>query len=177
MSVPEVLAYVAAGTTSVSAVAAAVSARTNLRSVRRANLPLVYGEPGYGRKPGGYRNEEEAANAPVTDVFVVLHNDGPGTAIEVRCCLRTTSGDWQSDPIDAIRAMRPGESVPADSGFRFSPPWREDSKRTSWGVATRFRDTDGGGWETFNQRFPPGGLTTQRLRSSRWQVRRAKTDW
>jgi hypothetical protein len=46
MSVPSVVAYVAAGAGAVSAIASAVSARTNLWAVRRANLPLVYGEPG-----------------------------------------------------------------------------------------------------------------------------------
>jgi hypothetical protein len=177
VSVPEVLAYVATGAGSVSAVASAVSARTNLWSVRRANLPLVYGEPSYGRAPGAYHNQEEAANAPVTGVFVRLHNDGPGTATEVRCCLRSGSGDWRSEPVDPVRAMRPGEIVPVDSGFEFQPPWALNPDIKSWGVATRFQDTSGREWETFNQRYPAGRMSTRKLRSSAWQVTREKADW
>jgi hypothetical protein len=64
MSIVEVLGFVGAGAGGISAIAAAVSARTNLTSVRRANLPFVYGEPTYGRAPGVYKTHEEADNAP-----------------------------------------------------------------------------------------------------------------
>lgn len=176
---PVVLAYVAAGTGSISAIAGAVSARTNLSAVRRANLPLVYGEPAFGRKFGPWRTQEEADNAPITGVFVRLRNDGPGTAVEVRCCLRSTSGDWMSQPIDPVRAMHPGEIVPIESrpGFGFQVPWEVDPGVTSWGVATRFQDTSGREWETFNQRFPAGQMSGRKLRSSAWQLTRARVDW
>jgi hypothetical protein len=167
MSIVEVLGFVGAGAGGISAIAAAVSARTNLTSVRRANLPFVYGEPTYGRAPGVYKTHEEADNAPITGVFVVLHNDGPGTGVEVRCRLRSTSGDWCSDVTDAVRAIRPGESV---ERFGFHPPWVEDPNVQSWGVATRFHDTSGREWETFNQRYPAGPLGRRRLR-------RRKVDW
>jgi hypothetical protein len=170
MSAPEVLAYVAAGAGGVSAVAGAVSARTNLSSVRRANLPFVYGEPAFGRAPGAYKTREEADNARITGVFVVLHNDGPGTAVEVRLRLRSTSGDWSSEATDAVRAIRPGETV---ERFGFQPPWEVDPDVRSWGVATRFQDTAGREWETFNQRYPAGPLTRRRLTG----LRRRAVDW
>ena len=162
--VPEVLAYVAAGAASISAIASAVSARTNLAAVRRANLPLVYGEPGLGLPfDDSFAKADEKTGASVTAVDLRLVNDGPGTAVEVRCCLRSTSGDWRSDVTTAVRAMHPRERVPM--GFQFRTPWEVDPNITSWGVATRFLDTSGREWETFNQRFPPGKLRIQRLQS------------
>ena len=89
MGVPEALAYVAAGAASLSAIASAVSARSSLSAVRRANLPLVYGEATYYTAGSGYGDSTEAA------VQVRLSNDGPGTAVDVRCCLRSTAGDWR----------------------------------------------------------------------------------
>ena len=159
--------YVAAAAGSVSAIAGAVSARTNLSAVRRAYLPFVYGEAVYGTTSVGSLSPEQLAEAKYANVVVRLINDGPGTAVDVRVCLRSTAGDWTSaERPDAVRALRPGDSV---DGFRFRPPWEENPNVESWGVATRFRDTSGRQWESFNQRYPSGDLTRRRLRS--------KTDW
>jgi hypothetical protein len=110
---------------------------------------------------------------------------GPGPAIEVRCCLQSTDGDWRSDVTDAVRAIRPGDSI---EGFRFNPPWEDNPSVTSWGVATRFKDTAGREWNSFNQRYPAGKLERVRVRRAVGRVRvvrsgvwqwlgREKADW
>lgn len=83
------LAYVGAGAGGISAAASAVSARTNLSAVRRANLPLVYGEPELEQF------ETETLEWVESGVNVKLYNDGPGTAVEVRVCLRSATDGWR----------------------------------------------------------------------------------
>lgn len=165
MSIPEALVYVATSTGALSAVAGAVTASTTLRSVRRANQPLVYGEMAFDRVPGPWRNEEERDNAPIRGVFVYLYNDGPATALEVRCNLRSTSGSWRMDWSDPVRAIRPGESMPTEGGFRFPSPWTTfmNVDNEPWGVATRFQDSTGRTWESYNQRWPTAPLMTRRV--------------
>jgi hypothetical protein len=125
----------------------------------------VYGEPAEGKAGQVFRNQEDYENAPVVNIFVQVYNDGPGTAVDVRVWLVSSSGEWASgQDVEPIRALRPGTSV---GPFRFRPPWDEDENIQSWGIATRFQDTSGRTWESFNQRYPSGELTRKRV--DRWR--------
>jgi hypothetical protein len=149
------------GLAAVAAVAAAASARTAARGVALGHRPYVYGERGSATAESG---------------SVRLHNDGPGTAVEVRwriCAPGAEPTGW-SDP---IRAMQSGEIAPPE-GQKPPPttlPLGIDGHAFGWFVETEFGDIRGARWRLRNERGEPSAAAVlTRLRSGRFDLWRSR---
>jgi hypothetical protein len=185
------------GAMSVSSVAYVAAAR----EASRPSLPRYRREqasrPSAGQTSHSFTASRASAGKPVriamTRSAITLPSQGVRPAAQRRdraghrgpLLPASTDGDWRSDVTDAVRAIRPGDSI---EGFRFNPPWEDNPSVTSWGVATRFKDTAGREWEAFNQRYPAGRLERVRVRRAAGRVRvvragalrwlgREKADW
>jgi hypothetical protein len=144
------------GLAAVGAIAAAVSARASARNVALSNRPYVYGEPAFS---SGSRSHA-----------VRFHNDGAGTAVEVRYRVVTSRGDYSkwSEP---VRAMRPGEITPPPEaeGFEFETPRDDKGLALEWFIETEFSDIGGTRWRLRNDRRDNSPATVQRLRTRPYQ--------
>lgn len=164
---------IAIGLAAVSAAAAAVSAVATKQSVERSHRPFVWPAISHG-SDGGTRV-----------LRVRLHNDGAGVAYDVRwsfgTIIESSPGTYDENREDAkteaslaIRAIRPGESVPPRG-------WLEKEVRlppddVGW-ILVRWSDAGGVRWEASDQ--GPAALRTppRRLRKSCWEVWRPASDW
>jgi hypothetical protein len=154
---------VAVGLAAISAIAAAVSARSAARGVALNHRPYVYGEP-------------QSATGGIASVR--LHNDGPGTAVEVRWRLRAPEGEpteWSS----SIRAMQPGEVLPPYGSDPMSAevPDGIDGHQFRWFVEAEYSDIRGARWRLHNDRASLSATATpRRIRKGiidRWRLLRA----
>lgn len=162
----------------VSAIAAAISARSSRQAVVRSHAPFVW--------------PSIAIRGPVLglhQVGVRLHNDGPGVAFNVRFSVANKQegfGDIYAIP--PIRAMRSGEKVPPhpepepqvqpmirDDVYEYPLPGPLDQ---SWWVVVRYADGLGGSWEIRAPIDPQGTLRgPHRLRSGRLDRWRRAARW
>jgi hypothetical protein len=169
---------VAAVASSLSAFAAAVSARSSRQAVTRSNAPFVWPALRIGSRDSG-----------VFSFYVRLHNDGPGVAFNVRFTVRTRE-DEHGYVIPPIRAMRSGEVVPphpepqeqpirdAEDGSReYAVAGPRSLDAPSW-VVVRFSDALGRRWEVAAPADPHDALLgPRRLRARRFQVWRRHENW
>jgi hypothetical protein len=79
MDAPEWATVASAVAGAGGAIAAWRSARASRDAVRRSNMPFVW--PSYEVE---YGEEEPTTGLQLNTVRVVLHNDGPGIALDVR---------------------------------------------------------------------------------------------
>jgi hypothetical protein len=158
-----------------SAVAAAVSAVASRKSVERAHRPFVW--------PAIFHGSD--GDTPV--LRIRLHNDGAGVAYDVRwsfgTIVETSPGSYDEDRDEArqeaslaIRAIRPGESVPPEDHGWLEKEVALPPDDVGW-ILVRWSDSAGARWEVSDQgpavlRGPPA-----RLRRWRWQVWRDMRDW
>lgn len=170
---------VAAVASSLSAMMAAVSARSSRQAVTRANAPFVWPALRIGsRRDGRF------------PFYVRLHNDGPGVGFNVRFAVCTGADDPQfMYVIPPIRAMRSGETVPphpepdeqpirtlGDDTEEFAVEGPADLDGAS--VVVRFSDGLGRSWEVESPVDPHSGIAhPRRLRTRRIQVWRRAQRW
>jgi hypothetical protein len=136
------------GLAAISAVAAAISARSAARGVTLNHRPYVYGEP-------------QSATSGIAGVR--LHNDGPGIAVEVRWRLHAPGREpteWSSP----IRAMQPGEVLPPYDSDPMSTELPEgiDGHRFRWFIETEYGDVRGVRWRLQNDRASPSASAVLR---------------
>lgn len=142
---------VAIGIAAASAAASAVSAYSSARSVALSHRPFVVGDENH-RVTSVSREEEYAGGV----VGVVLRNEGPGLAMEVRFRVR----DWEYE-IDtgwsaSVGSIRPGEQhwtsapfeLPGGVGERelglSHDRSGEEPNSVLWYIETQFSDIRGG---------------------------------
>lgn len=144
------------GLAAVGAGAAAVSASFSARAVALSHRPYVYGE-----------------RAPLTMVVgqVRLHNDGPGTAVEVRFRVGAP-GVEPTDWSEPVRAMQPGEVLPPEGGgVEFTmeiPAGVNGGHSDSWYVETEFNDIRGARWQLRNERGNANAAASLRRMRTGW---------
>jgi hypothetical protein len=160
----------------IAATASAISAYTSRQSVDRANRPFVW--PAISQA-----KDHDGANL----VRVRLHNDGSGTAFDVRWSIGTVAvGPKDEIKVDdkfseqykshVIRALRPGESLPPEDG-----DWLERAASLPlddvWWVVVRWTDAARVRWELLEQ--GPALLRSEprRLRTWPWQLWRSRREW
>jgi hypothetical protein len=164
----DITVVVAAG----GALAAAVSARSSARGVALSHRPYLYGE-------GSVSAYEERSGSSATVVSVRLHNDGPGTAVEVRWRVVAAGDrppDWAPDP---IRAMQPGEVLPPEGRAPMSMrlPIGVDGQASGWYIETEFSDIRDARWRLTNDRGTPAApARPKRVKTGRLDVWRLPSD-
>lgn len=157
-----------------SATASAASAYINRQSVDRANEAFVWAAISY---------ESDGQGRQV--LRIKLHNDGSGTAFDVRWSVSIPGIDQHDELITdpagvarsasaVIRAMRPGEVCPPADWFRQALDLPPDDV---WWLIVRWTDAARVRWELAEQ--GPSDLhgEPQRLRTWRWQLWRPLRDW
>lgn len=169
---------IAAVASSLSAMMAAVSARSSRQAVTRSNAPFVWPALRIGsRRDGRF------------PFYVRLHNDGPGVGFNVRFTVRTEA-DGYGYVIPPIRAMRSGEVVPphkepgeqpirtrGDDVLEFAVEGPADLDAPAW-VVVRFSDGLGRSWEVESPVDAHSGVPRpKRLRTRRIQVWRRAQRW
>ena len=145
------------GLAAVGAIAAAVSARASARGVALSHRPYVYGERGF--------SDIERS------LVVRLHNDGPGTAVEV--CVRLGAvGAEATEWLPSVRAMQAGEIVPPKGadGWPVEPPVGADGPVSDWYIETEFSDIRGARWRLRNDRSSSESATPRRVRTRAFQL-------
>jgi hypothetical protein len=163
----------------VSAIAASLAAWNAYRGIQLGQRAFVYGEPAIKSEPsepdggGGFLSKRES------HVDVRLHNDGPGTALDVRVRLEDGAGNPVGEAAAApVRALRPEESLPrveGNQGLLFRLP---ADLMKPWAAVVRYREIGGAAWEVRNPRHPASQrLTQRRLRSGHWDRWRPPADW
>lgn len=159
----------------VSAIAAAVSAVSTRQSVERAHRPYVW--PAISHDRDGDRRV----------LRVRLHNDGAGTAYEVRWSFQTLveskEGEWTPDEQGAakeaslaIRALRSGESLPPGDGKWLEKAVPLPPDEIGW-FLVRWDDAAGVRWEVSDQGPAARQGRPHRLRRWWWQRWRWPADW
>jgi hypothetical protein len=148
---------VGVGLAAVSAIAAAASARSAARGVALSHRPYVYGEP-------------QSATTGLAGVR--LHNDGPGTAVEIRWRLHArgaTPTEWSP----MIRALQPGEIWPprASEPLTVELPVGVDGHQFRWLAETEYSDLGGVRWRLRNDRSSPSAAAAPRRIRPRLNVR------
>lgn len=147
-----------------AAVASAVSAWFAGRAIERAHAPLVW--PSIDIHLG--------VPQPPHAVRVRLHNDGSGTAFNVRFAIGTP-GDLDDvialNDTSPIPAMREGAIVPPsaaanpeivrDDHFHMAAP---EDLRSDWYVVVRYEDSLSRRWEVRASADPNGFVSPRRLR-------------
>lgn len=168
-------ATVAIAIAAVSATAAAVSAIASRQSVDRAHRPFVW--PAISH----------ASEAGTRILRIRLHNDGAGSAFDVRWSFGTII---ESGPLEygenrdqmareaslAIRAIRPGESVPPKSDGWLEKAAQLPPDDIGW-IVVRWTDSGGTRWEASDQGPATMRKRPRRLRHWRWQLWRRRADW
>jgi hypothetical protein len=132
------------GLAAIGAIAAAVSARAAARGVALDHRPYVYGEP-----QSASREPDEPRSAP-RRIAVRLHNDGPGTAVEVRWRI-VAAGCEPTEWTTPIRAMQPGETHPPDENSE-PPSMQLPERAVDWYVESEYGDIRGARWRLRNDR-------------------------
>jgi hypothetical protein len=180
--------------TAVATFAAAVSARSSAQAskdaVRRSNMPFVW--PAYEVE---YGEEEPMTGMQANTVRTVLHNDGPGVAIDVRWSMWSpTEGpgrwhpyEWQWVPSRVRRLFRrwlrdtraDAESkAGASTSIRAMQPGEEVTSthtvqflegEPAW-VVVRYSDSAGERWEYVDPAAPRdlAGLPTRVCKYDHW---------
>jgi hypothetical protein len=156
----------------VSATASAASAYASRQSVDRAHRAFVW---------PAIAHELDAAGHHI--LSVTLHNDGAGSAYDVRWAVGSVTANEKGKIIDdesltadtisvVTRALRPGETLPALKQAIALP---EDD---IWWVLVRWTDASRVRWQVGEQ-VPSRFLRAdpRRLRTWRWQAWRPKRDW
>jgi hypothetical protein len=163
---------IAVGIAAVSATASAASAYASRQSVDRAHRAFVW--------PSIAHELDEAGRHILS---VTLHNDGAGSAYDVRWAVGSVTANEKgkiiddasltADTISAVtRALRPGETLPALKQAITLP---EDD---IWWVLVRWTDASRVRWQVGEQ--APSRILREeprRLRTWRWQAWRPKRDW
>jgi hypothetical protein len=149
-------ADIGTGLAAIGAIAAAVSARASARNVALSNRPYVYGERGFS----------SGERSPI----VRLHNDGAGTAVEVRYRLGAAEADY-TEWSEPVRAISPGDITPPPGadGFLGEPPRTSEGVATNWFIETEFSDMSGARWRLRNDRASSTPATVRRLRTRPYQ--------
>jgi hypothetical protein len=167
---------VAVAIAAISAIASAISAYTNRQSVDRAHRPFVWPAISHKGDPDGSHV-----------LLVRLHNDGAGTAYDVRWSIATLMLDQNDNAVEdrlfedehvsqVIRAVRAGEILPPqDQG------WLEKAVALPpddvWWLLVRWTDAAGVRWEISEQGPSLLRAEPRRLRTWPWQVWRPKRSW
>lgn len=118
---------------------------------------------------------------------VRLHNDGAGTAYEVRWSFgslaETQEGGFVEDSKGAagqasmaIRAIRAGESVPPEESGWLDKEVQLPPDDIGW-ILVRWSDAAGVRWEVSDQGPATSRGRPRRLRTWKWQFWRAPADW
>lgn len=164
------------GIAALAAASSAFSAYTSRQAVDRAHRPFVWPAISTGRDPGG-----------PSVVRVRLHNDGQGTAYDVRWSVGTMmeahDGSLEEDAAftdehvsSVIRAIRPGEVVPPQDS-----EWLEQAAALPgddvWWVLVRWTDAARVRWELSEQGPTLLRSEPRRLRTWPWQLWRPSRDW
>jgi len=171
----DVAAVVAVAFAAVSAIAAAVSAVATRQSVDRAHRPFVW--PAISHD----------ADGETSILRVRLHNDGAGTAYEVRwsfgALMESQEGEFVEDSKGAaeqasmaVRAIRAGESDPPGGSGWLDKKVRLPPDDIGW-IVVRWSDAAGIRWEVSDQGPATSRGRPRRLRRWRWQFWRAPADW
>lgn len=144
----------------ISAIAASLAAWNAYRGIQLGQRAFVYGEPAVKSEPsepdggGGFLSKRES------HVEVRLHNDGPGTALDVRVRLEDGAGNPIGDGAASVRALRPEESLPPDEGQQgLVFPLPSDLLKP-WATVVRYREIGGAAWEVRNPRHPPASSSS-----------------
>jgi hypothetical protein len=170
-------ATVATGLAAVSAVAAAISARSSHRAVTQAHTPFVW--------------PSIAVRGPALGQHIIgvrLHNDGPGVAFNVRFAVVSDHQDYSEYAIAPIPAVRPGEQIPPvrEPDPQVQPRIRDDAYEhplpggldQSWWVLVRYSDALGRTWEIKAPLDPEGSIRSpSRLRSGLFDLWRSRILW
>jgi hypothetical protein len=149
------------GLAALSAMSAAMSARASARGVALSHRPYVYGE-------------RRTASGAIAEVQ--LHNDGPGTAVEVRWRL-WAPGAEPTEWSEPILALQPGEILPpsGEQPLATQLPPGVDGHQFEWYVETQFSDIRGARWRLLNERGArQQSVTLRRMRSRRFELWRAR---
>lgn len=154
--------------------AAATSAYISRQAVDRAHRAFVWPTISF---------ETDSAGRQV--LRVQLHNDGPGTAYDVRWSVGTVTVTEQGDAAadhgltlasasPVVRALRPAEACPPHDWFRvaFTPPPDD-----VWSVLVRWTDAARVRWEVVEQGPATMRAEPRRVRTWRWQAWRPRRDW
>lgn len=171
----DVAAVIAVAFAAVSSVAAAVSAVATRQSVDRAHRPFVWPAISHG------------TDGDTSILRVRLHNDGAGTAYEVRwsfgTLVETQEGQFVEDTEGAagrasmaIRAIRAGESVPPQNSGWLDKEIRLPPDDIGW-ILVRWSDAAGVRWEVSDQGPATSRGRPRRLRRRKWQLWRTAADW
>lgn len=167
----DIVAAIAIAFASVSAVAAAVSAVATRQSVDRAHRPFVWPAISHG------------TDGEARILRVRLHNDGAGTAYEVRWSFgslaETQGGEFveaREEASMAIRAIRAGESVPPEDCGWLDKEVQLPPDDIGW-ILVRWSDAGGLRWEVSDQGPATSRGRPRRLRRRKWQLWRAAADW
>lgn len=145
----DIAAAVAIAFAAVSAIAAAVSAASMRQSVDRAHRPFVWPAISHGR------------DGEARVLRVRLHNDGSGTAYEVRWSFGTLAETQEGEFVEdrqgaaeraslAIRAIRAGESVPPEGSGWLEKEIQLPPDDVGW-ILVRWSDAGGIRWEVSDQ--------------------------
>jgi len=164
------------GLAAVSAAVSAFSAYTSRQAVDRSHRPFVWPAISNSRDPDGQHV-----------LRIRLHNDGSGTAYDVRWSVGSVTEGRKGDIVDdvrltsdnvsqVIRALRPGEVLPpAEAG------WLEQAvalpEDDVWWVLVRWTDPARVRWELSEQGPTLLRSEPRRLRTWQWQLWRPKRDW
>lgn len=164
------------GLAAASAAVSAFSAYTSRQAVDRSHRPFVWPTISQQRGHDGR-----------TILSIRLHNDGSGTAFDVRWSLGSVTEGLRGKTVDdvrliednvsrVVRALRPGEAHPALDAH---PLERQVVLPADdvWWVLVRWTDAARVRWELTEQ--GPSLLRSEprRLRTWRWQVWRSPRDW
>jgi hypothetical protein len=171
----DAVAAVVVAFAAVSAVAAAVSAVATRQSVDRAHRPFVWPAISHG------------SDGESRILRVRLHNDGAGTAYEVRWSIGTLAETQDEEFVEdskgaaeqasmAIRAIRVGESVPPEGSGWLDKEVQLPPDDIGW-ILVRWHDAAGIRWEVSDQGPATSRGRPRRLRRWRWQLWRDPADW
>ena len=168
-------AVIAIAIAAVSAVAAAISALATRQAVERAHRPFVW--PAISH----------ATDGDTRILRIRLHNDGAGTAYEVRwsfgTLIETQPGEFDENREAAavqasltIRAIRPGESVPPEGSGWLDQAITLPPDDIGW-ILVRWTDAAGDRWEVSDQGPAASRVRPRRLRRRWWQLWRSPANW
>jgi hypothetical protein len=143
--------------------------------VDRAHRPFVWPAISHGRD-----GEQRILK-------VRLHNDGSGTAFDVRYSMGSVTVDQHDRVVEdaqltkdamslVIRALKPGESNPEVDGQWLERALPLPHDDVGW-VLVRWTDAGGVRWEYSDQGPATEAGRPRRLRTWSWQVWRPERDW
>lgn len=158
---------IATALAAVSAIAAATAAIAAWRNVLLAHRPYLFAQ---------------FAGGSAETLYLSLHNDGPGAALDIQVRVKKPDESWAPEPTPQIHTLRAGMGFPSQGSGAISvrlpePAMVHDhTRRQGLRFVVRYRGIGGDWWESITEPDRPG-VVQRRLRSRQWQRWLAPADW